>query len=57
MAIRQFSDYVNDKNHPWGKHPEDYTLMSIGEYDDESAEIRTFDVPIVHGIGVKFLDT
>lgn len=55
LAVRAFTDYVNDPEHPWGKHPEDYTLLSIGEYDEETADILPFDVPIVYGVGVKFL--
>ncbi len=55
LAVRQFTDYVNNPDHPWGAHPEDYTLIGLGEYDEETAEINTFDVPIVYGIGVKYL--
>ncbi len=34
MARRTFSDMVNDLGHQFGKHPEDYTLYEIGEFDD-----------------------
>lgn len=43
-AIRSFSDAVNDGSNPnnqWFKHPEDFTLYHLGEYDNETA---TFDV-------------
>lgn len=32
-AIRQFSDAVNDKQTKWSRHPEDYSLWYIGEFD------------------------
>lgn len=39
MAIRSFSDEVNrvDQNNSLNKHPEDYELFYLGEYDDETA--------------------
>jgi hypothetical protein len=39
MAKRTFADTVNDRNHSFSKHPEDYTLFHIGEFDDESGMI------------------
>lgn len=32
-AIRQFADAVNDKQTKWNRHPEDYSLWHIGEFD------------------------
>lgn len=32
-AIRQFSDQVNDKQSRWHRHPEDYSLWYVGEFD------------------------
>ncbi len=39
LAVRIFSDQVNDTNHTFNKHPEDYTLFQIGTFDDENAFI------------------
>ncbi len=36
-AIRSFSDIAVDAEHPIGKHPEDYTLIRIGTFDDATA--------------------
>lgn len=36
QAIRQFSDISQDKEHPVGKHPEDYSLFRIGTFNDSS---------------------
>ena len=40
MAIRQFSDMVNDPETRISKHAEDYTLFQIGEFDDSNAKIN-----------------
>ena len=35
-ARRLLSEVVNDKQTPMGRHPEDFRLVRIGEYDDNS---------------------
>ncbi len=39
-AIRTFSDIACDVEHEIGKHPEDYSLYMLGEFDDNTAEFR-----------------
>lgn len=36
-SVRSFSDIAIDSDHPIGKHPEDYTLFRIGNFDDNTA--------------------
>lgn len=36
-GIRLFDDMVNNRDSEIGRHPEDYTLYLIGEYDDSNA--------------------
>lgn len=38
-AQRSFQDIANDKEHPIGAHPEDYSLFRIGIFDDQNAKI------------------
>lgn len=41
-AIRDFSDAVNDTSNPanmWHKHPEDFSLLKIGEFDNTTGEL------------------
>lgn len=41
-AIRNFSDAVNDSSNPnnmWHKHPEDFSLFHLGEFDNNSGEL------------------
>ena len=41
MALRVFTDCVNDPTHQFGKHPADYTLLQLGDYDDDTREVLT----------------
>lgn len=34
MAVRVFADCVNTADHAFNRHPGDYTLFEIGEFDD-----------------------
>ena len=38
--LRLLSDAVNDKVHPFGKHPGDYQLYYVGYWDDERGLIK-----------------
>lgn len=46
-AIRFFRDLVDDKSGPIGKHPEDYQLMYLGEFDQESGVLTPVDVMVL----------
>ena len=36
QAIRAFTDLVNNPQEPIGQHPEDYTLLFCGLFDDQA---------------------
>jgi hypothetical protein len=36
IAIRAFSDCVSDDNHQFGRHPSDYSLYKIGQFNQEN---------------------
>lgn len=40
-AVRSFVDQCKDKTSNFNKHPADYDLYHIGEYDDDTAEITS----------------
>lgn len=40
MAMRGFADMAKSPDANVSKHPEDYVLYKIGEYDDETAELK-----------------
>ncbi len=39
-AMRAFADIIQDAEHPCGKHPEDYSLVRIGMFDDTRGDIH-----------------
>lgn len=45
QAIRAFSDAVNDPGTAFYKHPEDYSLYSVGAFDDSEGVL----VPLALG--------
>ncbi len=53
-AIRAFQDTVNDPNHAFNKHPADYTLFIIGEFDDSTAAFNIHDVRKSCGNALEF---
>ncbi len=55
LAIRNFADCVNDKNHNFGRHPEDYNLFQIGEFNDQNATIEP-NAPKSLGNGIEFIE-
>ncbi len=53
-AVRTFADAVNAEDSPYNRHPEDYTLFSIGEFSDRTCEISTH--PMQHlGNAISFV--
>lgn len=42
-AIRQFSDLCVSADHELGKHPEDYSLVRLGTWDDNTAKFSLED--------------
>lgn len=56
MAKRVFADCVNDPKHAFGRHPEDYTLFRIAEYDDRTGTVTKEPAPVSLGNGVTFLE-
>jgi len=45
QAIRSFSDLVQDPKSTLQKHPSDFSLYHIGEFDDGDARIVSFPEP------------
>lgn len=44
-AVRAFVDAVNDGSTPMNKHPEDYELFEIGEFNEETGVVTPRAVP------------
>lgn len=48
QALRDFADVANDKNSTIGRHPEDFKLVQLGEFNDETGML-TFTS--IHSLG------
>lgn len=57
MAQRAFADLVNSPGHNFFKHPEDYTLFEIGEFEEINGILHPLTIPKPIGNGITFVDT
>lgn len=55
QALRAFVDSVNDSNHQFARHPEDFTLFELGTYDDNGAKFDLLDSPKSLGLALEFV--
>lgn len=46
QALRAFEDAVNDPQIAFNKHPEDFSLFHIGEWDDSTGTIKSLPNPV-----------
>lgn len=54
IALRVFTDVANMPNHQCSKHPEDFSLFHLGNFNDETAEFKLLPQPAVLGIAAQF---
>lgn len=54
QATRGFADVVNDPNSQVSRHPEDYKLMVLADFDESSGRISPKD-PESLGFGVEYV--
>lgn len=54
QALRAFTDNVNDPQSQLNRHPEDFTLFEIGEYDDHTGEYIMAKVKTALGVALEF---
>ena len=47
QAMRAFKDLCMDANHEVGKHPEDYSLVRSGVWDDQTAQTQPEDTLVL----------
>lgn len=57
QAMRSFQDLSNEPKTQFNKHPEDFTLFHIGEFDDMDATIKTLDAKIPLALASELKDT
>lgn len=54
LAIRTFDDQVNNPDSLLNKHPEDFTLFCIGDYDQDTGLLTPLPTPASLGLAVEF---
>lgn len=45
VAVRLLADSVEAKEGICGKHPEDFQLFQLGEFDDQSGQFKNLNTP------------
>ena len=53
-ALRSWSDAANDPKTAMCQHPSDYSLMELGEYDDQTGQFINHPAPINMGLAAQF---
>lgn len=54
-ALRSFSDIAQDSTSAIGKHPQDFTLFELGEYDSSTAKFDIYSTPVSCGVAIEFI--
>lgn len=54
IAQRAFSEGANDPTHPFFKHPADYTLFRIGDFNDTTGQVVALDVNVNLGHSAQY---
>lgn len=55
VAIRSFSDEVNNRESELAKHPEDYALFELGVFDDSNGSFDLLEQPKSLGLALEFV--
>jgi len=55
QAVRAFKDLANDRNSSVSRHPGDYKLAEIGEFDDVNGTLNAADVQY-HGFASDYVE-
>lgn len=53
-ALRSWIDVVNDPKTAFSKHPEDFCLFEVAEYDEDTGQFSNHPAPVSLGVGVEF---
>lgn len=57
QAARSFGDHVQDSNNAVSKHPGDYELYALGEFDDNTGKLTSLEEPQRIAQGSDFIPT
>lgn len=55
VGVRLFSDAINQNpEEPFARHPEDYTLFHVGEFDELTGAVTALQQPYSLGLASTF---
>lgn len=54
LAIRYFTDAVNNEKHDFNRYADSYTLFELGEFDDVSGKFELLPSPVSVGNALEF---
>lgn len=54
-AIRAITEAVNDKSTGLAKHPADFTLFELGDFDDADANFKLHSSPVNCGVLLEYV--
>ena len=54
-GIRAFQDEVNNPESPMNKHPDDYDLFNLGDWDDNTGQFSQQPKPINIAVGKQLI--
>lgn len=55
QALRDFADLANDMNSTVGRHPEDFKLVQVGEFEDTTGGLIACE-PVSLGFAYELVD-
>jgi len=53
MAIRAFTELARDANSTISKHPDDYRLFRVGDFDDDTGTLTSGTAPMLLATGTE----
>jgi len=58
LGVRAFGDVLRDSSSPLSKHPRDYELYKVGEFDDSTGHLRmgAIQAPLLLVTGTQALE-
>lgn len=53
-AIRDFGDHARDEKSKLNKHPEDFTLFHVADWDEDSGQYTNLTAPVALASALEF---
>lgn len=53
-ALRAWGEVVNDPETTICKHPADFTLFELGEFDEETGKFANLQTPVSLGLAIEY---